>query len=103
MMNEKSKDSKIDDDRLDIIKDIVYQILNITTYLSDEELNEKVSLTIPTNDIKDTINQDEETENQLDYFTIIHLLSVNIEWLGRWKKRNKITELEKRVYSGKLL
>jgi len=89
MMNEKSKDTKIDDDRLDIIRDIVYQILNITTYLSDEELNEKVSLTIPTIDIKDTINQDEETENQLDYLTNIHLLSVNIEWLGRWKNRNK--------------
>jgi len=89
MMNEKSKDTKIDDDRLDIIRDIVYQILNITTYLSDEELNEKVSLTIPTIDIKDTINQEEETENQLDYLTNIHLLSVNIEWLGRWKNRNK--------------
>ncbi len=94
MMNEKSKDTKIDDDRLDIIKDIVYQILNITTYLSDEELNEKVSLTIPTNDKKDTINQNEETENQLDYLTNIHLLSVNIEWLGRWKKRNKINDDE---------
>jgi|APSaa5957512535_1039671.scaffolds.fasta_scaffold20525_3 hypothetical protein len=98
-MNEKNKEPIIDDDRLDIIKDVVYQILNITTHLSDEELNEKVSLTIPTVDIKDTINQDEETENQLDYLTNIHLLSVNIEWLGRWKNRNKVVDDENKTYT----
>ncbi len=86
------KKTKIDDDRLQIIKDCVNEILNITTNLSDDELNEKCNLIIPSKDGNQTINGDEHTENQLDYFTYIHLISCSIEWLGRWKNRLKETE-----------
>lgn len=84
-----SKDTITNDDRLEVLKDVTREILNVTSYLSDNELNDSDDLLKPTEDVDQTINGDEHTENQLDYLTYIHILSVNVEWLGRWVRRNK--------------
>jgi|APSaa5957512535_1039671.scaffolds.fasta_scaffold06609_11 hypothetical protein len=82
-----SDDTITNDDRLEVLKDITREILNVTSYLSDDELNEKYTLVEPTDGVDQSIHVD--TDKQLDYHTHIHDLSVNVEWLGRSVKGNK--------------
>lgn len=82
-----SDDTITSDHRLVVLKDITREILNVTSYLSDEELNDKYTLVKPTDGVDQTIHV--VTDKQLDYQTYIQNLSVNVEWLGRWVKRNK--------------
>ena len=82
-----SDDTITNDDRLEVLKDITREILNVTSYLSDDELNEKYTLVEPTDGVDKSIHVD--TDKQLDYHTHIHDLPVNVEWLGRSVKGNK--------------
>jgi len=83
------KDTTINDDRLEIIKDIVGEILNVTTFLTDEELKEKSIFVKPLFQKDGSINGGDKIENELDYLCYIHLISVEIERLGRWKKNDE--------------
>jgi len=83
----------INDTRLDIIKDVVRTILNQTTHLTDEKLNETQQITYESG----SINGDVEVEEHLEYLENIYQLSIQIEKLGRKM------ELEKRVFSGETI
>lgn len=69
----------IKDARLDIIKDVVRSILNQTTYLTDEELNETQPISYESGSITGSI----EIENELKYNENIFQLAIEIEKLGR--------------------
>ncbi len=83
----------INDTRLDIIKDVVRTILNQTTHLTDEKLNETQQITYESG----SINGDVEVEEHLEYLENIYQLSIQIEKLGRKM------ELEKRVFGGETI